>query len=84
MLCHPEKPLLQGWMGVSTPKPQTHQPSAGPQIPAVQEHAEPHPAMPGCGHVTPPGAEKDFKLWPPFLIDLLCLGHSFSTSMAHY
>lgn len=47
MLCHPEKPLLQGWMGVTTPKPQTYQPSAGPHIPAVQEHTEPHPATSG-------------------------------------
>lgn len=30
------------------------------------------PTLPrlGDGHVTPPGAEKDLKLWPPFLIDL--------------
>lgn len=47
MLCHPEKPLLQGWTGVTTPMLQTYQPSAGPQIPAVHKHAEPHPATSG-------------------------------------
>lgn len=70
MLCHPEKLVPQGWVGVTTPKAQTYQPSAGPQIPAVHEYAEPHLDTWVDGHVTLPEAEKDFKLRPLFLINL--------------
>lgn len=74
MLCHLTKPSPRGQMGDTRPKPQTHQTSAGPRVPAVHTSTQKH-ALP-CTHtwvdsqVTPPGAEEDFKLQPPFLISL--------------
>lgn len=43
MLCHPEKPLPQGWVGVTTPMPQTITPLQGHRS-QLCRNAEPHPA----------------------------------------